>query len=98
MTTYFVSRHPGAIAWAEQHDLVVDQQISHLDITTIREGDIVIGNLPIHLAARVCQTGGRYFHLSLNLPMDKRGRELSVSDLQHFGTSLKEFHLQELQP
>lgn len=91
MTTYFVSRHPGAIAWAKQQGLAVDRQVSHLEIATIQEGDKVIGTLPIHLAARVCEIGGRYFHLNLDLPADKRGQELSASDIQLYGASIEEY-------
>jgi CRISPR-associated protein Csx16 len=32
MTTYFITRHPGAIAWAQQQGITVDRQLGHLDI------------------------------------------------------------------
>ena len=91
MTTYFVSRHPGAIAWAERQGLPVDQQIRHLEISSIQAGDTVIGTLPMNLAARVCESGGRYIHLTLELPLEKRGQELSADDLDHYGAVVEEY-------
>ena len=52
MTTYFVSRHPGAVAWAARRGLAVDAYLAHLDPQQIQPGDTVIGILPVHLAAR----------------------------------------------
>lgn len=96
MTTYFVSRHLGAIAWAKLQHLPVDHQVSHLDISTIQQGDKIIGTLPINLAAKICDIGGRYFHLSLELPAEMRGKELSADDLQHYGATVEEYLVQKL--
>ena len=91
MTTYFVSRHPGAVEWAAKQGLVIDQQIIHLDPTTVRSGDTVIGTLPVHLAADVCQRGARYLHLVLDLAADARGRELTASDLAASSARIEPF-------
>jgi CRISPR-associated protein Csx16 len=32
MTTYFISRHPGAIEWARRENIDYDEQLNHLDI------------------------------------------------------------------
>ena len=93
MTTLFVSRHPGALDWAAGEGLAVDRVVAHLDVETVQPGDVVIGTLPIHLAARVCERGGRYLHLSLELPPDWRGRELSAADLRRFGARLEEYRV-----
>jgi CRISPR-associated protein Csx16 len=93
MTTLFVSRHPGARDWAAEEGVSVDAVIAHLDPDTVQPGDTVIGTLPIHLAARVCQRGGRYLHLSLELPPEQRGRELSAADLRQCGARLEEFRV-----
>ena len=98
MTTYFVSRHPGAIAWAKQQEFVIDQLVMHLDASLIQAGDIVIGSLPVHLAARVCKSGGRYFHLSMEMPADKRGRELSTDELSQYGVVAEEFQVHKSPP
>jgi CRISPR-associated protein Csx16 len=93
MTTFFVSRHPGALDWAAGEGVAVDQAIAHLDPEIIQPGDRVIGTLPIHLAARVCERGGRYLHLSLELPPEQRGRELSAAELRRFGARLEEYRV-----
>ncbi|MDS4029342.1 MAG: CRISPR-associated protein Csx16 [Candidatus Contendobacter sp.] len=93
MTTFFVSRHPGAREWAAAEGVAVDAAIAHLDPETVQPGDVVIGTLPIHLAARVCQRGGRYLHLSLELPPEWRGRELAAADLRRFGARLEEYRV-----
>ncbi len=93
MTTLFISRHPGALDWATGEGIAVDARLAHLDPETIQPGDVVIGTLPIHLAARVCERGGRYLHLSLELPPEQRGRELSAADLRRFGARLEEYRV-----
>ncbi|HRD50431.1 MAG: CRISPR-associated protein Csx16 [Candidatus Competibacter sp.] len=98
MTTLFISRHPGAQHWAAEEGLAVDQVVTHLDPETIQPSDVVIGTLPIHLAARVCQRGGRYLHLSLELPPDWRGRELSAADLRRCGARLEEYRVLPVTP
>ncbi|HUM95558.1 MAG TPA: CRISPR-associated protein Csx16 [Candidatus Competibacter sp.] len=98
MTTLFISRHPGAREWAVEEGIIVDAVIAHLDPETVQSGDVVIGTLPIHLAARVCERGGRYLHLSLELPPDWRGRELSAADLRRFGARLEEYQVTAVRP
>ena len=98
MTTHFVSRHPGALDWAAEEGVTVDVLLAHLDPETIQPGDVVIGTLPIHLAARVCGCGGQYLHLSLELPSEWRGRELSAADLRRFGARLEEYRVTPVPP
>lgn len=96
MTVRFVTRHPGAIEWAARQGLQVDRRLAHLDPTAIQPGDVVIGILPVNLAAEVCARGGRYFNLSIDLPESARGLELSADDLDAFGARLEEFALQAI--
>ncbi|MBK8964195.1 MAG: CRISPR-associated protein Csx16 [Candidatus Competibacteraceae bacterium] len=93
MTTFFISRHPGALDWAAEEGIVVDRRLAHLDAETVQPGDVVIGTLPVNLAARVCERGGRYLHLSLELPSDWRGRELSAADLRQIGARVREYRV-----
>ncbi len=95
MTTLFVTRHPGAVEWAERQGFNIDRQIDHLDPAVIQPGDTVIGILPVNLAAEVCARGGRFFNLSLDLPPEARGRELSADDLEHFGARLEEYSVKK---
>ena len=96
MTTFFVTRHPGAVLWAQQEGIAVDRQIDHLDIEDIRPGDTVIGSLPVNLAADVCDKQARYIHLILELPFEWRGKELSVEDMKRFGAKLQQYQINEV--
>lgn len=91
MTTYLITRHKGARQWAEEEGIAVDALLDHLDADQIQPGDVVIGSLPVNLAAEICVRGGRYVHLSLELPYEARGRELSSEDMRRFGARLEEF-------
>lgn len=95
--TYLVTRHPGARDWADEEGIAVDALVDHLDVTDIQPGDRVIGSLPVNLAARVCERGGRYLHLSLELPPGLRGRELSADDMRRLGVRVEEFHVLRLE-
>ncbi len=92
MTTLFVTRHAGAVEWARRQGIAA-RAVAHLDPETIGPGDRVLGILPVHVAARVCERGGRYFHLSLDLPPEARGRELSADDMERHGAQLTEFSI-----
>lgn len=91
--TWFVSRHPGAVAWARGRRLPIDCWVEHLEPAEVAAGDTVIGTLPVPQAAGVCARGGRYLHLTLNLPRELRGRELSADDLCLLGAELNEFRV-----
>lgn len=88
MTTYFVSRHGGAIAWARRHALAVDAWVDHLDTSQLVPGDSVIGTLPIHLVADACARGADYLHLQFDISAQQRGRELDADDLDALGARL----------
>ena len=96
MTTYFVSRHPGARDWATEAGIVVDEVLAHLDTALVGEGDTVIGSLPVNLAAEVCRRGARYLHLSLRLPADLRGRELNAAQMRAVHARIEEYHVQRV--
>lgn len=91
MKTYFVTRHPGAIEWSKQQGISVDVQVEHLDVTTIQPGDKVIGILPIHLAAQVCERGAEFYHLTVDLPSEARGKELSAQSLVRYRARLEPY-------
>ena len=93
-TTWFVSRHPGAVEWAARRGLIVDRQIAHLEVGEVKPGDTVIGTLPVNLAAEVCWRGARYLNLSLDLPESARGRELTADELERFGARLEPFFVE----
>lgn len=96
MTIWFVSRHAGAIEWAQRQGLCVDRQVPHLDVQQVVEGDTVIGTLPVHLIAQINARGARYLHLRLDIPASMRGRELSADDLVTLGARLEHYEAKKL--
>lgn len=82
MTTWFISRHAGAKAWAEEEGFAIDKIVEHFDPSLTQQGDKVLGSLPIHLAAEVCARGGVYYHLSLNRVETLRGKELTSAEMR----------------
>lgn len=93
MTTWFISRHPGAIAWAQEQGLRVDRLAAHLDVELVQPGDVIIGTLPVNLVAQVCALGAGYLNLSLTLPADWRGRELSADELRACNARLEAYQV-----
>jgi CRISPR-associated protein Csx16 len=91
VTTFFISRHPGALQWMTQAGLAFDEWAPHFDPTALRAGDTVIGTLPVHQAAQVCHRGARYVHLALDLPEQARGRELSADDMDRYSARLEPY-------
>ena len=93
MTVWFISRHPGALAWLATQAIKVDRHVAHIAPSEVQHGDTVLGTLPVHLAAEVIARGARYFHLSLRVPATLRGHELSASQLEEFGAKLVEYQV-----
>ena len=91
MTTYLITRHPGAVEWIARQGVSTDAVLTHLDSNLIQAGDTVIGTLPVHLAAAVCERGGKFISLTLDLPLALRGRELMVDDLDACCARLEPF-------
>lgn len=96
MTTTFVSRHPGAIDWARaEGHLPEDARIvGDFDPAALAAGDLVIGTLPAQIAALICERGARYQHLTLDLPADLRGKELSADEMRACKARLEDFFVQ----
>ena len=95
MTAYIITRHPGAIEWLRHHypELGIAKAISHASedfFAGLEKGDVVIGVLPLALAARVCDAGARFYSLSVPVPPEMRGKELSADDLERLGASIEE--------
>lgn len=93
MTNWLVSRHLGAIEWIQLQGIKIDKQVEHLDISQVKAGDLVVGTLPIQLAAEVCARKAKYLHLCLDMPQTLRGKELDCETLIELGAKLKEFKI-----
>jgi len=91
--TYFVSRHAGAQEWAKRHGYADVEVVEHFDTSTVKDGDTVIGVLPVMLAAEVCQNGGAFIALNIRIPAEMRGKEISADDMDRFGASLQQYQV-----
>jgi CRISPR-associated protein Csx16 len=95
MSTWFITRHPGALEWAEAQGFTIDRHCAHLTDDNLQKdiaaGDIIIGSLPVHIVAIVCQRGATYYNLSLDLPAYLRGKELSAEELDACNARLEPY-------
>lgn len=91
---WFVSRHPGAIAWARgRQETALATFVAHLEPEQVRPGDVVMGTLPVNLAYEVCRRGARYYHLSLRVSPGQRGCELSCNELELAGARFEAYEV-----
>ena len=93
---YFVSRHSGAIEWAAEEGFEVDEQLAHIEPSIVHDGDVVIGTLPVHLVADICARGGRYLHLSMDIPESWRGSELTSERMRTCHARLEEYQVSQV--
>ena len=92
----FVSRHKGAIDWFREKGIKVDAVIDHLDVSKLKKGDVIIGTLPVHLAAETCAKGCRYMHLYIDLPREMRGQEINSSQMKLYNARLQEYRVETI--
>lgn len=95
MTCWFVSRHAGAVAWARRRGLDA-VATEHLALDAVQPGDVVIGTLPVGLAAQVQARGAAFWFLELDLPAEARGRELSADEMERCGARLVEYRVERV--
>lgn len=96
--TYFVTRHAGAIEWAERKNLGNIVQVRHFDPDVIKSGDRVVGSLPVSLVSEINRLGGHYGHITLNLTESDRGKELSSVDMDRLGAKIEWFYVAAVHP
>lgn len=98
MTTWLVTRHKGAEEWASMAGVRPDADcvVASLEPQRVEAGDLVVGTLPINIAADIVAKGARYLHLSLNVPPEARGQELSPDDMRRYGARLEEYEVRKI--
>jgi CRISPR-associated protein Csx16 len=72
-----------------------ERHVAHLEMEAVRPGDVVIGSLPVNLAAEVCARGATYRHLSVQLSARDRGRELSAAELEEYEATLETYFVEK---
>ena len=95
MAVIFVTRHSGTRDWARRRGTEA-RFVEHIEVDRLAAGDIVLGTLPVHLAAEVCRRGARYRHLVLDLPAEARGRDLAAEDIERFRARIVEYRVEQV--
>lgn len=90
----FVGRHSGAMEWIKKQNIHIDQFVTSLEIDQVQRGDAVYGTLPLNLIAAVHRCGATFTHISLSIPDDYRGKELSAEQMDQFGAILQDVTVQ----
>lgn len=93
--TWIISRHPGALQLLAELG-IYGLCCAHLDIDHVVAGDVVIGTLPVHLIAKLCERDIEYWHISLNLRAIDRGQELTVDQMKALGVRIERFKVQNV--
>lgn len=92
-----VTRHPGAAKWVQQLLARKVQTLEHLDPQDIVPGGNYYGVFPINLAAAICVTGAQCWAITMQLPAELRGKELTAEQLDALGATLVRYEAKALQ-
>lgn len=87
-----VTRHAGAVEWLRQKGYT-GEVIDHIDSPSQVTGKIVIGNVPLHLAAVALQVWAINM---LNLRPDQRGKDLSPTEMDNAGAEIHKYRVIDL--
>ena len=92
-----VIRHKASIAVLTEllsQAIPDDLDIKHVEqfnLSMLENIDVVVGVLPVHLIAELTSRGVRFFGLSMNVPREMRGKELSELQVRALNPRLQEF-------
>lgn len=87
-----VSRHAGAVEWLRQHS-IVGEVVAHVSGPEQVRGRVVIGALPLHLAAEAEAI------ISIDMPglaPEQRGRDLTPAEMDTAGATLSRYRVERL--
>jgi putative CRISPR-associated protein (TIGR02620 family) len=87
-----VTRHAGLVEVLAQDFGIVGEVVAHATEGSVRGKD-VYGVLPLHLAACAASVT----EVTLNLPADKRGAELSADEVRQYMVGLRTFVIRTLE-
>lgn len=93
--TWIVSRHPGAYKFLAEKGFT-GKKCAHLKPQDVKPGDIVVGTLPLYLAAALCARGIEYWHLTIPLDRADRGRGLTVERMKSLDARVERFDVRKL--
>ena len=107
---YIVTRHDAAAEWIldnmekqfrfEGSMPYAAMRLRHFamdDIGCITRGDIVVGVLPLHIAACVCTRGARFVSLQMTVPPNLRGVDITYEQMvEECLPRLTEYKIEEI--
>ena len=94
MEKLVITRHAALVDFLIEKGIIEEgnfRLISHASAEDVK-GQEVIGILPLELAA----LAKSITTVPLNVPMEKRGQELSIEDIRQFAGSIKTFVVSEI--
>ena len=91
-----VTRHNATVEWLKSTMLDDDVIVVTAHYTPrLAEGfDYVVGILPIQLVAELCAEGIRYYQVTMDVPEEFRGKELTVEQMDQFGARLVQYNVE----
>ena len=89
--TLLVTRHAATKEFILEKCYEEVEHIQHLNIADVLCNDIVVGTLPINVVAKLYERGASYVHLSLDVPFEARGKELTIDDMHKYGATLQRY-------
>lgn len=94
MKKIIVSRHKGAVYWIKKHYPKFSKfdHLNHVNEDDIK-GNIVIGTLPINLAVLAKE----YWHLSMKIPVEMRGKEFTIEDMENFNCKIEKYTIKKME-
>ena len=90
-----VSNVDATLEWLRTFDRFRDfEQVSYLGtlVRTLRPGDVVVGSLPLPVAAEICDRGAEYWHVNFRRPRSAN-RNLTAAQLAETAT-VEHYHIE----
>ncbi len=93
MDKLVVTRHKALYEYLVKHEYIEKGTpcLSHADVADVREKH-VYGVLPYWLASKC----GMYTEIQMRIPLDKRGKELSIDDVEFLSLRPRTYKVVEL--
>lgn len=93
MDTIVITRHAALVEYLKEQGIIDDNVtvIEHATADAVRDKH-VIGVLPVHLATLTA----KYTNLTMNVPQDKRGQELTLDEVREYAGDAVTYEIRTL--
>lgn len=86
-----VTRHEALVEYFSNRGLTFDKVITHATAEDVMDND-VYGVLPLHLAS----LANTVTTIDMNLPVEMRGKELSLTDIETYFTGMSTYQVKKI--